>query len=294
MTFKQLEYFVTIAELENITAASKILNIAQPPLSYQLKSLEDELGVKLFTRNGRNLKITQEGLILQNKAVQILSMLNGTLQEIQNYGKAIHHTITIGTVTSVSNRLLPDKILHFHQDNPNVDFQIWEGNSLRIMKLLDNGVVDFGLIREPIDINLYNSKTIKDTALDDSQLDYFVAMAKENFFEETHITSITLTDLKGKPLIIHRRFENLLVTACRQCGFYPNILCRNDDITSSISWAEAGIGIAIAPYTSSTLASSDKIIIKKIIEPSINSKVLLIWRKDNHISNTADEFIKLF
>ncbi len=293
MTFKQLEYFITIADLQNITAASKILNIAQPALSYQLKTLEDELGVNLFIRSGRNLEITQDGMILHSKGVEILSLLNSTIEDIQNSGKDIHHTINIGTVTSVSNRILPKKIIDFRKTNPNVDYQIWEGNSIRIMEMLDKGIVEIGLIREPFDSSRYNSKTINDEALGADHSDFFVAMGQESFFGSCKGESITMISLKDTPLIIHRRFETILVNACRQKGFFPEIICRNDDITSSISWAESGIGVAIVPYTSSKVAVSNDLIVKKITEPSIDSKVLLVWRKDTQISNTTAEFIKI-
>ena len=78
MTLKQLTYFLKIAELGNLTKAAQALNISQPPLSYSLKQLETELGVQLFIRDSHNLKITSEGAYLQDKASQILTLVQST------------------------------------------------------------------------------------------------------------------------------------------------------------------------------------------------------------------------
>ena len=101
MTLKQLEYFLAIAEAGHITAAAKNLNISQPPLSLQLKALEDEFGVQLFERDKRNLTITREGLILQERAREIIRLVNETVRDLQNMGAEAKGTIHIGTSVSV-------------------------------------------------------------------------------------------------------------------------------------------------------------------------------------------------
>lgn len=82
MDIRQLRYFLTIAEEGNITAAAKKLNISQPPLSKQLKLLEEELGVTLFNRTSRNLELTDAGILLQNKSSQLLELYKSTINEM--------------------------------------------------------------------------------------------------------------------------------------------------------------------------------------------------------------------
>jgi len=294
MTLKQLEYFLAIADAGHITAAAKNLNISQPPLSLQLKALEDEFGVQLFERDKRNLTITHEGLILQEKARQILDLVNETVHDLQNMGAEAHGTIHIGTIPSVGNSLLPERIMVFNRNHPHVDFQIFEGNSNHIMELLDNNSVDVGIIREPFNTSIYHSIFVKEDLNSDEDSDYFAAIALPSFFEGIDKDTISLAELKGKPLIIHRRYNDLLVNTCRQCGFSPNIICQNSEISSSISWAEAGIGVAIASYSASLQYMNDKVIIKKIVNPSINTKSFLVWRKDMHIANIVKQFTEMF
>ena len=294
MTLKQLEYFLAIAEAGHITAAAKNLNISQPPLSLQLKALEDEFGVQLFERDKRNLTITHEGLILQERAKEIIRLCNETVRELQNMGTEAKGTIRIGTIVSVCNGLLPEKIMAFNKTHPQVDFQVFEGSSTHVMDLLNDNEVDVGIIREPFNTSLYYSLFVKEDNSSDEETDYFAAIALPKFFEGIEGDTISLASLKDKPLIIHRRYNELITNACRQKGFSPNIICQNTEIASSISWAEAGIGVAIASYTASQQYSTDKMLIKKIVQPSINTKSFLVWRKDNNIANIVKQFIHLF
>ncbi len=294
MTLKQLEYFTEIAKTNNVTLAAKNLNISQPPLSYQLKLLEEELGLELFIRDGRSMKITKEGLLLQDKANQILSLVHNTAHQVACLKDNVRGTIRIGTVTSVCSRLLPEKVLQFSSHFPDGNFEILEGSSTRIIELLNNGIVDIGIVREPFQISDYQYKLLKDPVLKDKDSDYFVAMANQNFFDGIALNEISVKDLKDKPLLIHKRFYEILEKACQENGFSMRVACQIDNIMSLIRWAEAGIGIAIAPFTSSILVSNSTLCIKKITKPTIQSRVYLIWNKSYSLSYLSRQFIKLF
>ncbi|EHI97711.1 transcriptional regulator, LysR family [Clostridium sp. DL-VIII] len=294
MDIKQLKYFLTIVEEGQITAAAKRLNISQPPLSLQLKLLEEELGVILFKRNSRNLELTEAGLILQHKSEQLISLFTSTINELKDLNEGTKGTLNIGTVGSAGVTILPQKIYEFNKKYPNITFQVWEGGSFRITELLNNGVIDIGFVREPFNTNKYNSLYIQDKNLEKEFNDLFVTIAKPKFYENIEKNTIPLNDLKDKPLIIHRRFHNIIEDACAEKGFVPKIICENDEIMSSLSWAKVGIGIAIVPFTSSNLIPDVNLKIKKIIEPSIESKSALIWISNKYISTIARHFIKSF
>lgn len=294
MTLKQLEYFIAIAEAGHITAAAKNLNISQPPLSLQLKALEDEFGVQLFERDKRNLTITHEGLILLERAREIIHLVNETVRDLQNMGAEAQGTIHIGTIASVCNSLLPEKIMAFNKSHPQVDFQVFEGSSNHVMDLLNEGSIDVGIIREPFNTSLYHSLFVREDEGGSEDADHFAAIGLPSFFEGLEGDTISLAALKGKPLIIHRRYHELLMNACRQKGFSPNIICQNTEIASSVSWAEAGIGVAIASYTASQQYANKKLVMKKLVHPTITTKSFLVWRKDTHMGNIVKQFIHLF
>ncbi len=294
MTLKQLEYFLAIAEAGHITAAAKNLNISQPPLSLQLKALEDELGVQLFERDKRNLTITHEGLILKEKAIEILSLVNETVRELQNMGSDAQGTIHIGAIPFACVHLLPERMLRFREDHPNVDFQIFEGNSTRVTEMLEADEVDMGIVREPFNTNIYNSILLKDNSVDDKDANYFMAVGIPSFFQDTESDTLPLIELKGMPLIIHRRYNDMLTNTCRQKGFSPNIICQNNELASSLSWAEAGIGVALVPNNATVQATGGNVLIRKIVDPTITAQPYLIWDKSHNISNLAKQFIELF
>ena len=295
MTFKQMEYFLAIADAGHITTAAKNLNISQPPLSLQLKALEDELGVDLFERDKRNLTITREGLLLQERSREIIRKVNDTVRDIQNLGAASEGTLRIGAIISASNNLLPGKMLSFTRTHPQIKFSVIEGDSDYLMELLDNGELDLAIIREPFNTGVYHSVPLSEHGTDASEADYFAAYGLPEFFEGIERDTITLSELKGKPLIINKRYYDLIINTCRQRGFSPNIVCENTEITSSVSWAKAGIGVSIASHNALKFyLADDGMVCKKIVQPSVNTKSFLIWRKDANSDSINQQFIHMF
>lgn len=294
MDIRQLKYFLAIAEEGKITAAAKRLNMSQPPLSQQLKLLEDELGVTLFNRNSRNLELTEAGSILQNKAEQLIELFESTVNEFKNLNKGIEGTLNIGTVSSSGVTILPNKIKEFHKKYNNIIFQVWEGNSFRIIELLKNGIIDVGFVRDSFNVNFYNSISVKDN-LGSNINDYFVAVANPILYDsEDRSDTISIKALKDKPLIINRRYDEIIKNVCANQGFEPNIICKNDDTMSALSWAKAGIGIALLPLTAANINSYEDLVIRKVVEPSIETHLKLIWSKNKYLSTIAHNFIKMF
>lgn len=294
MDIRQLKYFLAVAEEGQITSAAKKLNISQPPLSQQLKALENELGVKLFIRNSRNVELTEAGIILRNKSEQILELVNATEKELKDLNRGLQGTLNIGTVGSSAITILPEKIHKFHKKYPNINFQMWDGSSVRIMELLNNGIIELGFVRAPFNSKLYNSLYIKNSELKNYTHDTMVTVAKAELYDDIYKDTISIKELENKPLIIHRRFENIITEACNKLGFNPKIICKNDDIISSLTWANAGIGIALVPRTSSTLMYNTNLKIKEITNPSIEAKSALIWMKNRYLSTAASHFIEYF
>lgn len=297
MTLKQLSYFLKIAETGNLTKAAQLLHMSQPPLSYQLKALEEELGVELFVRDARNMHITNEGIYLQEKAMQILSLVDKTADEIQKISRHGIISINIGTVTSINHNLLPKLVAVYKERHPNAVFNIYDGSSFRIMDLLNNSVIDIGLLREPFPKDLYSYLPIKaNTLTGEDENDYFVVAGRREVFpDQQEDSTIALVDILDSPLIIHRRFEDIFLAKCQEIDNKPkNIICRNDNIMSTIEWVDNGLGLGIMPYTSSLLISAPDIQVKKIINPSFYSNLYMVWNQGKKLPDPLQEFISLF
>lgn len=298
MTLKQLEYFLEIARMGSVSKAAQMLNISQPPLSMQLKALEDELGVPLFNRTKRGLEITPEGTLLQERAEVIMAFLQETTHDLHKFSNTKECTLRIGSIGSINNRLLPDIISRFCRDYPYVNFQVHEGRTDTVLKELQERNVDLGFVREPFNQSTFRSIPIHDPVLKEGESDYFAAIALPHFFNGYYNgsngkESIPLEDLQGKPLVIHQRYREMLVSLCRKRGFNPHIICENGEIQSSLSWAQAGIGIAIAPFTSAALNTDPSLLIRRVESIPLSPQVCLVWNPASQLSPEARAFMQM-
>lgn len=286
MDIRQLRYFITIAEEGNITKAARRLHIAQPPLSQQLKLLEEELGVKLVERGSRKIQLTDAGKILRHRAEQVVELVDSTVKELKDFNEGLQGTLSVGTVPSSGSTLLPERIYNFHESYPGVTFQIWEGDTYRILDLLNNGVIEIGIVRTPI-----NSEFFEIIYLPDEPM--VVATRGDMYWGEEQ-KSICLKELKDKPLIIDRRFEKMVVDSCEKSGFEPKILCKSDDARSILLWADTGIGVAIVPKAAMGLIPSTNLKYREINESSLETQTAIIWIKNRYLSSAAKHFLETF
>ena len=149
MNLKQLEYFIAVAEEKQVTAAAKRLNIAQPPLSYQLKQLEKELGVQLLKRTAHGVQLTPAGSTLAEYAKQIVDLTKITEYKVKNIDQGFLGTLRIGA-TSTSGGVLPnDQAAELIKAYPGVKFELSEGNTYQLLDLLNKNLIDVAVLRTP-------------------------------------------------------------------------------------------------------------------------------------------------
>lgn len=285
MDLKQLKYFLAIAEERQILGASKRLHMAQPPLSQQLKMLESELGIQLVERGSRRLRLTDAGVKLRDRAVQIMELVDATTTELKEMKEGFEGVLSIGTVASSGTSLLPEYIRNFHQSYPKVKFQLWEGDSYKIAELLDKGIIEIGIVRLPLHSDLYDFVSLPDEPM--------IAVYSEQWNIRANGGSISMTDLKGMPVMLHRRHEKMVTDACTATGFEPNILCITDDVRSIVSWAISSIGVAVVPKSTIDFIPKDNLKYRDIDEKSLETAVAIIWVRNRHLSSVAARFLKM-
>lgn len=156
MELRVLNYFLVIAREENFTKAAKILHVTQPTLSRQIADLEKELGVKLFIRGNHSIILTEDGMILKQRAQEILSLADKTKRGFMQKDKNLEGTISIGSGEYRSTEYLAKIIAAFHEKYPNVKYELYSGNTNNIRDYIERGLLDIGLMSEPIDIKKYN------------------------------------------------------------------------------------------------------------------------------------------
>lgn len=285
MDIKQLIYFLTIAEEGNISKAADRLHMAQPPLSQQLKLLEEELGVILFERNTRRMQITDAGQLLQNRAQQIIDLMEKTSKELNDLKEGSQGLLSIGTISSAGETLVPIMVQNFHKVYPGVDFRIKESSTFEILELVKRGVVEIGIIRTPFNLETFDYISLPEEPMMAAALNSLLEMNK---------TSINLGELKGKPLLFHNRYANNIEEACKKSGFEPKVKCRIDDTRTMLNWASAGMGIALIPRDMMALIPDSNLRFIEIKEETLATKIIVIWRKNHYLSTPARNFLGFF
>ena len=144
MDIKQLINFITIVEEGNITKAAQKLHISQPPLSNQLKALEEELGVKLIERGSRKVTLTDVGNLLYKRGKDMVNVFESTLNEVEDFKSGIEGVLKIGAV-STCNQFIPNELISpYAKQYPKVKFELYEGNTYEVVDMIERGIVDIG------------------------------------------------------------------------------------------------------------------------------------------------------
>ena len=156
MELRVLQYFLAVARESSITKAAESLNMTQPPLSRQLKELEDELGKQLLIRGNRKVTLTEEGMILRKRAEEMVELMEKTKSEIISSGENISGAIYIGGGETEGMRLIAKVAEKIQKKHPDISYHLFSGNADDVTERLDQGLLDFGVLIEPADIKKYD------------------------------------------------------------------------------------------------------------------------------------------
>lgn len=286
MDLKQLRYFMAIVEERQITAAARRLHMAQPPLSNQMKILEDEIGLKLFQRGPHHIELTEAGELLAARAVQLLDMAAMTKRELEDFRQGLCGTLAIGTVSSSGGILMHEGMQAFRAEFPRVHFEIHDGNTYQLIDMLDRRLIEIAIVRTPFNAARFNCKY--------RQPEPMIAAMTSELDWAPEKQEIAVEELAKKPLILYRRFEQLLLDTFAAHDFTPEVACLNDDARTTILWANAGLGVAIAPAAAVNLAAHNHLHVKRIDEPALETRLAAIWPRSRYLSAVAKHFLQSF
>ncbi|MFQ9640127.1 MAG: LysR family transcriptional regulator, partial [Eisenbergiella sp.] len=149
MDLKQLSYFTTVVKEGTISGAARKLNLSQPPLSTQMKLLEEEFGCVLFQRGSRKIQLTEAGQLLYERAVTMLELSEVTRKELLDYRNGLTGALRLGVVSSVGCSLLPEWVAAFHKDFPAIRFELFEANTYQLLEQLRSNLIELAIIRTP-------------------------------------------------------------------------------------------------------------------------------------------------
>ena len=157
MEIRTLRYFLAVAREENMTRAAETLHLSQPALSKQLKSLEEELGKKLFTRHSFSIKLTEEGILLRNRAEDLVSMADKIEQEFISLDEVTGGDLYFGLAESYQISFLAKEIKTFKEKYPDIRYHITSGDTEQVVEKLDKGLLDFAVLAEIPNSEKYES-----------------------------------------------------------------------------------------------------------------------------------------
>lgn len=282
MELRTLQYFVTVAEELNITRAAEKLHMSQPPLSAQIKKLEEELETTLFLRGRRQLTLTDAGQLMYRRAKEILRLADQTMEEIYAMGQGMRGTIAIGLVEGMAPDIAAEWFARFMKQYPNVRFRILDGSTDDLLEKLRGGLISLAVITAPCDNSLLHSFPVGEEKMAVLMNRTHSLAGKEG--------EIEIADLVGEKLIVPSR--SALIETIRRWfraeGAEPEIVCEMDSYLDAVALAEKKMGISLFPITS--FVQNDSVVAKETAGRR-TLEYLFVWRKSHPLPTIEDRFI---
>ena len=283
MEFRVLQYFLAVAREENITKAAEILHITQPTLSRQMAELETVLGTTLFYRTNRKTVLTEDGLRLRQRAEEIVELVSKTEAEFLTANGSISGEVYIGGGETDAMRLIARTAQQLHGKYPDIYYHLYSGNAPDVMEKLDQGLLDFGVLIEPVDKGKYAYLQLP--AVDT----WGVLMRRDSPYAA--LPDISAETLREMPLICSRQsmvngdFTNWLGHDLKKLHLIGSY---NLVYNASLMVAE-GLGYALCLDKLVNVETSG--LCFRPLQPKMEAKLVLVWKKHQMFSRVAELFL---
>lgn len=284
MEIRVLRYFLAVVREESITHAAEVLHITQPTLSRQLSQLEEDIGVKLFDRGSRRITLTNEGLLLRRRAEEILQLVDKTEEELQEKEEQVEGKVTLGCGEIASVQLLPRLFATFSEQYPRVTYDLYTATADHVKEQMDQGLVDIGLLLEPIDIEKYDfiRLPVKER--------WVVLMRPDSPLAGKE--SVTAEDLAGLPLSLPRRMRVQSELASWFGDRYENLSVRfhSNLSTNAAMMVHSGLAYAIVIEGAVPFWDQTKVTYRPL-SPELSATSVLAWKRGQPFSPAVTKFI---
>ena len=282
MELRVLNYFLMVAREGNITRAANLLHLTQPTLSRQLIQLEQELGVTLFRRDKHRISLTEEGLLLRRRAEEILLLSERTKEELRSQEGKLSGTVFLGSGELRSSRFLGMLVSDFHRIHPRVRFSLYSGNADNIKERIEQGLLDIGLVPEPVNLDRY---------------DYVLTPVRERWGALLSASSplaqkeaLSPQDLRDMPLILPQRE----IVQGDLAHWFGELWEKVDTVASgNLLYNQAALARALGGCVLTMDLDSAFPDLKFIpLSPAIEVGTVLVWKKVQAFSPAAKAFLR--
>ncbi len=284
MDIKVLYYFLTVAREESITKAAERLYMTQPPLSRQLKALEEELGVQLFIRESRKITLTEEGILLRKRAEEMVELMEITKGEIGTLNDNISGDVYIGGGETEGMRLVAKATKKLQNKYPNVKIHLYSGHVEDISERIDRGLLDFGIFIEPADMTKYEHIKLRTTDV------WGVLMRKDDPLASKGF--VTADDLAALPIICSEQFRKEMLGLSGGEFSKLNIAATYNLLYNASLLVEEKVGCALC-IDNIINCGSDSPLCFRPIEPRLEVGLNIGWKKYKTFSKAAAVFLEI-
>lgn len=284
MELRLLEYYLAVVREGNISKAAEALHVTQPTLSRQMAQLEDELGTQLFVR-GRHLELTDAGVMLQRRAEEVTTLMGKIEDEFTQ--KDIGGVISIGSGGLYSSRVLPEIMANFRAIHPNVTYHLYTNSADYVKEQLEQGLLDFGLLLEPIDVTKFDYIRMKDKERWGLLLRKSHPLAQKEY--------ITKEDVWGETLITSDRLsvEKEVLNWIGRPRSELNILATYNLINQAANIVDGGLASAITIEGAVNMFASDRLVFRPLY-PELSMTSVFAWKKMLPEFGAASAFLDYF
>lgn len=277
LPLQQLHAFAVLAEELHFGRAAARLGIAQPPLSQQIRRLEDKVGFPLFTRTTGRIALTPAGAELLPAAHRALDGLAEALAAARAVGGGRAGTVRIGFAASLALTLVPGILRRFGNQYPDVDIRIQEMTTAVQTAALHDRILDVGLLREPADDEELEFRTVLTEP-------FLVALPRTHPLAA--LRRVPLSSLANSPFVLLPRevgpnLHDQIVGLCTAAGFTPRVAHRAVEWQTTCALVEADLGIALVPESVRRIRL-DGVVFRHLDPTTAHTRVAAAWRKDDH------------
>ena len=284
MDIRVLQYFLAVAREESITRAAETLRMTQPPLSRQLKDLEDELGKKLLIRGSKKVTLTEDGMLLRKRAEEMIDLMEKTKAELTSSDENISGEIYIGGGETDAVSLFAQTAGKLQKKYPQIHYHIYSGDAEIVMEKLDKGLIDFGLLVGPVDVSRYDYMRLPISDI------WGVLMRKDAPLAEKDV--IRAEDLWDKPLILsHQAYSGSDISVwLGRDAHRLNVVMTYNLIYNAAHFVKTGFGYAITLDKLINTTGNSELRFRPLY-PTLEAGLCIVWKKYQVFSRASKQFL---
>ncbi|KMY55812.1 LysR family transcriptional regulator [Bacillus sp. FJAT-27231] len=286
MDIRHLQYFLKAAQYKSFTKAAQSLYITQPTISKMIKSIEEELGVELFNRSGKQVELTDAGQVIFAQAQDIVNSFDNLSTELDDLMNLKRGRISIGLPPMIGSSFFPKVLGKFREQYPDVTIHLVEDGAKKVEADVESGQLDMGVVLSPTNEALFHSFSLVKEKL-------MVLVHPSHPLAEKE--KVTLSELQQEFFVFFRKdfaLHDRVIAECVRVGFHPQVIYESSQWDFISEMVAANLGVALLPEPICRELDKERIRVLPLVEPVIPWHLVMIWRKERYLSFAAREWLR--